>query len=415
MTKATKYPGVKYYESTKRTIRVKGKTRREKCFYINYKGPTSPFSAIKKNIKEKVGWESESVTAEFARDIRGQILVNIRMGEGFQSLREKREIDQAQRDAARIEKEIEERENMPFDVIATKYIDWARDNKKSWRDDESRYRFHVKPIIGHIPINNISTLTLESLKNELKRKKVLKASRKATLSETTVKHCLVLVRQVFNRSRQWGLFNGENPVRETINADKKFLKVADNRRLRFLTQAEAKKLLQEIQAISSQTYNICLLSLHTGMRMGEIFKLLWQDVDLTNELIHIRNPKNNESRQVFLTPPLLEILKPIYSKGFVRTDLIFKDRNGNKIHQLSDTFNRSVEKLGLNDGVKDAQNKVVPHTLRHTFASWLAQQGETLLTIKELIGHKDISMTMRYAHLVPDQKRKAVLKMASNS
>ena len=151
------------------------------------------------------------------------------------------------------------------------------------------------------------------------------------------------------------------------------------------------------------------------MRMGEIFKLMRQDIDLNIELIHIRDPKNNESRQVFLTPPLIKIFKSIFSNRFNKTDLIFKDRRGKKIAQLSDTFNRSVKKLGLNDEVADAQNKVVPHTLRHTFASWLAQQGETLLTIKELMGHKDITMTMRYAHLIPDQKRKAVLKMASVS
>ena len=415
MTKATKYPGVKYYESTKRTIRVKGKTRREKCFHIIYKGPTSPSSTTKKNIKEKVGWESESVSAESARDIRGQILANIRMGDGFQSLKEKRAIDQAEREAARVEKEVEERENMPFDVLATKYIEWAKDNKKSWKDDKSRYTYHIKPVIGHIPINNIGVLTLEKLKKELKKKKVLKGSRKSTLSDATIKHCLVLVRQIFNKSRHWGLFNGENPVRETSNADKKFLKTEDNKRLRFLTQDEVKTLLKEIQAVSEQTHNICLLSLHTGMRMGEIFKLLWQDVDLANKLIHVRKPKNNESRQVYLTPQLLKMFKSISSKGHKRTDLVFKNKDGNRIYQLSDTFNRSVTKLGLNEGVKDSQNKIVPHTLRHTFASWLAQQGETLLTIKELMGQKDISMTMRYAHLIPDQKRKAVLKMASSS
>lgn len=54
---------------------------------------------------------------------------------------------------------------------------------------------------------------------------------------------------------------------------------------------------------------------------------------------------------------------------------------------------------------------VVFHTLRQTFVSWLALQGETILTIKELLGHKTLTMTQRYAHLIPDQKRVATLKL----
>jgi integrase len=75
-------------------------------------------------------------------------------------------------------------------------------------------------------------------------------------------------------------------------------------------------------------------------------------------------------------------------------------------------FLRLAEKLKLNKDVTDPRQKACFHTLRHTFASWLALQGETLLTIKELMGHKTITMTMRYAHLIPDQKRRAVEKLA---
>ncbi len=232
------------------------------------------------------------------------------------------------------------------------------------------------------------------------------------MADATVKHCLVLVRQIFNRAKKWKLFEGENPVSETIDADRKFLKIEDNKRLRILSFKEAEILLNEIKNVSQQTHDICLVSFQTGMRMGEIFNLKWQDIDRVHGVMHIRNPKNNETRQAYITPKLSGMLKGLEVNKTTVADFVFVSRNGKKINQLSFTFNRAVDRLGLNEGVTDRQNKFVPHSLRHTFASWLAMQGETLLTIKELMGHKDIETTMRYAHLIPDQKRAAVMKLA---
>jgi len=80
--------------------------------------------------------------------------------------------------------------------------------------------------------------------------------------------------------------------------------------------------------------------------------------------------------------------------------------------KLPRAYRQAVNKLGLNDGVTDPRNKVVFHTLRHTFASWLAIQGTPIYTIKELMGHKTLSMTERYSHLSPDAKREAVEKLS---
>jgi len=70
-----------------------------------------------------------------------------------------------------------------------------------------------------------------------------------------------------------------------------------------------------------------------------------------------------------------------------------------------------VDSIGLNDGVDDPRQRVVFHTLRHTFASWLAMSGTDIYTIKELMRHKTLTMTMRYAHLIPDAKRRAVFDL----
>ena len=91
---------------------------------------------------------------------------------------------------------------------------------------------------------------------------------------------------------------------------------------------------------------------------------------------------------------------------------LFTDRNGNQVAEISNTFERTVKELGFNDGVEDRLDKVVFHTLRHTFGSWLAQNGEPLQVISDLMGHRDLKMTRRYAKLSPGQKREAVLRLA---
>ncbi len=74
--------------------------------------------------------------------------------------------------------------------------------------------------------------------------------------------------------------------------------------------------------------------------------------------------------------------------------------------EISDSFSRVADEL-FNKGIRDRRQRVTFHTLRHTFGSWLALQGESLVTIRELLGHKSYAMTQRYAHLNPDEKRRA--------
>lgn len=73
----------------------------------------------------------------------------------------------------------------------------------------------------------------------------------------------------------------------------------------------------------------------------------------------------------------------------------------------SDTFERTVEELGLNEGVRDRRDKVVFHTLRHTYASWLARSGQGQSVISDLLGHASLEMSKRYIHLMPDSRRAA--------
>ena len=306
---STKYPGVVYRESVSRP---QVKRRADRSFVIRYRRNG-------KLVNETIGWESQGATLDEAAKFRGQIIQNIRHGQGFQSIKEKREQEEIRRDEEALKKEHVKRKNTPFDVLACKYLEWAKNNKKTWWVDDGAYRKHLKKELGHIPVKDISVITLERIKQNLKKK---------GLSERSVQCYLNVVKHMFNRGIGWGLYEGKNPVTETSKIDKKFLKISDNRRLRFLSHEDAKILLNELRERSPQLHDISILSLHVGLRAGEIFNLTWQDIDVVHEIITIRNPKNGETRQAYMTPQLKEMFRDRKPDKARNTDLIFKDRKG---------------------------------------------------------------------------------------
>ena len=89
--------------------------------------------------------------------------------------------------------------------------------------------------------------------------------------------------------------------------------------------------------------------------------------------------------------------------------LLFPAPGGHVRREIPRTFESVVkEDLGFNDGVTDRLDKVVFHTLRHTYASWLVQSGESIYTVKDLMGHSTLAMTERYSHLAPENKKGSV-------
>ncbi|MGD0232134.1 MAG: site-specific integrase [Syntrophorhabdales bacterium] len=183
-----------------------------------------------------------------------------------------------------------------------------------------------------------------------------------------------------------------------------------NSRERFLSYEQADMLLTEIRIRSQTTYEIALLSLHCGLRASEILNLKGKDIDLEHGIIHIRDPKNSQARTANMTYAVREIFEGRMPES--HEEYVFKDkRHKEKIKQVSQAFVKAVDAVGLNQGVTDRLQKITFHTLRHTFASWLALQGESLLTIADLLGHKTLAMVKRYAHLMPDEKKQATLRL----
>ena len=358
----TKYPGVYRRESAEKKFNGKS----DLCFDITYKHEG-------KKIWEKCGWLSEGYSEKLAADIRGERLRAIR--HGFELPRQKAKV--------------------PFlKDIWVKYETWAKANKRA-RDDISRFNNHIRDRFGDKRMNEISTFDLERMKSELL---------KEGLASATVKHCLVIIRQIYNKSFTWDLYRGGNPVKGLK------MPIVQNQRQRFLSHEEAATLLKALSAIQTPTlHDMALLSLHTGFRASENFNLKGYDLDFQNDLIRITDPKNKTTKYADMTgniKNMLERRRPQEPEG-----LVFPDRNGKKIVNISKRFREIVKKLGFNNGITDRRQAVTFHTLRHTFASWLAIQGESLITIRDMLGHKTTAMTERYSHLIPDHKRKAAERL----
>jgi integrase len=276
------------------------------------------------------------------------------------------------------------------------------DSKKSWEDEQRLFKNWIQPVIGKLRLLDIAPIHFERIKSNMKA--TSKRKDWGGLSARSISYCLAVCRQVFNYGRKQDHFHGDNPVSKVKKP------VADNRRMRFLTHQEAQILLDEIRVHSVSTYRITLISLHCGLRFGEIAGLTWQDLNFQDDTILIRNPKNGQTRVAFLTDAVKSMF--LEMEPGKAGDFVFQNTGKNeRMSQIPDTFMKAVNKIGLNKNVEDARLKVVFHTSRHSFASWLVADGTDLFQVKELMGHKTLAMTARYSHLSPDTLRKSIKSM----
>lgn len=144
-----------------------------------------------------------------------------------------------------------------------------------------------------------------------------------------------------------------------------------------------------------------MTALHTGFRASELLSLTWKDIDFRRHMITVRATyaKNGESRVIPMNGVLTDTLRTSRIKAD-KSDHVFCSRQGTPYRSFRTAFERAVREAGIED--------FTFNDLRHTFASRLVMAGVDLPTVQELMGHKDISMTLRYTHLSSDHKQRAV-------
>lgn len=382
----TQFPGVRYREHPKR----KHNGKPDRYFAIRYK--------IQGKLKEEaLGWSSQGWNAQKASLQRSELVRNQKMGSGPVTLKEKREIETQKKEEEKAIKAQAEKDELTFKTFFNNtYFPHTQIDKseRSWKREEQLFRIWIDPVIGEMKFKDISAVEINNIKTNM-----LSAGR----APRSVEYMLAVVRQVFNYAIFSNLYLGENPTKN-VKTPKE-----DNRRLRFLTPKEADQLLNELKSRSPQLYEMALLSLKTGARADEIFKLKWADLDIENGRLTLWDTKNTNTRIGYMTMDIKAMFQEKAPEG--DSDLVFPGRGGVKIVAISNSFSRAVDALGLNDNISDKRMKVVFHTLRHTYASWLVQKGEPLYTVKELMGHSDIKMTERYAHLANTNLENAVSKL----
>jgi len=211
----------------------------------------------------------------------------------------------------------------------------------------------------------------------------VRANRELAVLKTLVNWCL-----------EQKLYEGQNPV-----AGVKFHK-EPHQRLRFLEPEEEQRLLD---AAREPLRTIIVVGIHCGLRLrSEALTLRWSDVDLKRQLVTVQAAyaKNGRTRSVPLNSLVRAALEQLPRLG----EFVFERRERMPYHSVRTTFQTACRLAGLRD--------VTPHTLRHTFATRLIENGVDLRTVQELGGWSSIKMLERYGHVAQGRKAEAVEGLA---
>ena len=273
------------------------------------------------------------------------------------------------------------------------------DGKSDTRNNKSRYDNHINDVFGEKDMSDISSEMIEKFIQ--KKKQVISPKTHRHYAPKTLNDLIHLISVIYRYN------NIPNPTKN-VKKDN-----VNDARERYLNEGEISKLLEAIRVHPTMRKKelitlFTVLALTTGARLSSVLSITYGDI--LKDKIRIKDHKNDSTYYSALHPSVNVLLQKEKHSAIdyvIGGDIKQLHRSSiNKMLQpvLDELFN-----VGLD--AEDSKRRAVIHTFRHTFGSLLAISGTPIFTIKKLMNHKKIEMTMRYAKLSPDVGFDAVVAM----
>ncbi|MDX9976199.1 MAG: site-specific integrase, partial [FCB group bacterium] len=297
------------------------------------------------------------------------------------------------------------------DFIEDHFRPWASANRK-WGDGAADRILSVFSDFADKPLTAINDWTVEKWRTE---------RRKAGRTVATCNRDIATLKAALAKGRQWGLdIDPLSKVKQAKedNAVVRYLTAAEDKRLRAALQARdaqmiaaresgnewrkerGKAVLPSLEHFGDHLTPAVLLSLNTGLRRGELTALEWSDVNLPGKMLTVRAAaaKSGKARHIPLNGEAVAVLER------------WKEQAGSegRVFLFADAKKAWAALL-----VEAKIENFRWHDLRHDFASKLVMAGVNLNAVRELMGHADLKMTLRYAHLAPEHLAEAVAKLGA--
>lgn len=359
----TKFSGVFYRESITND-------KLDKTYYIRYKDKNNKDKEI------KIGKYSEGFRENYCNQLRNEIITKQRIGE---------EPPAATRN--------KKKKILSIETISENYFSEKKEGGYKGTD-ESNYKNYILPYFKTLDFENISKNDIQIFSNQLKKTKSL--IKKELISDKTINNILNFLKTLIKYAFK------NDYIKNDFSKYIQLLEI-DNARERFLTKNDIKLLFDDSKD-DETLYLLFKLALNTGARLATLLNIHKKDIDFTHDLLTLKDFKNNSTYKAFLTDDLKALLEKRVNSLKPNDKLFISNPERRLRAKLDELFNKDIDD-------NDRKNKIVFHSLRHTFASHLAINGTPIFTIQKLMNHKDIRMTLRYAKLSPDSGREAVINL----
>ena len=295
------------------------------------------------------------------------------------------------------------RGDIKFTDIISKYKDWARLQKPASVRTE-RYQldwlqaFAKRQEIAYLA--DWTPFIIERMRTELREKTVGKNLKRPPSPATINRYCQLL-RSIFYRAADWGLYSGENPVRKV-----RFLK--ERPAVPVIEPGQVGQVMAAAETISRAKYaspaqrafsDLCILALNTGMRKAEMLNLRWRDI--RDDVAQV-NGKGDKRRDV----PLNATARAVIMRQPREGEFVFPVPNRHQPDLFARTYRLMSKRLG---------RPFYLHLLRHRFTTALLERGVDIVTLSDILGHSKSMTTLIYTHTDPARKRAAVVTLDGQS